>query len=215
MPGPARPVYAIVLAAGRGGRFGEDKLLAPLGARPLVAHALDAVQAARRAGVVAAGCVVVREAEGPVAALARAAGLEPVANPDPAGGLAASLRRGMEWGERAHPSGGRAAAVVFLGDQPGTPPGVVAALVAAWEAGGSDPAGARFVRPRYAESAAEPGHPVLLDRALWPLAAELEGDAGFAPLLRARGIEPTLVEVPGRNPDVDRPADLKHVEGSR
>lgn len=90
-----------------------------------------------------------------------------------------------------------------------------AAGAAGAAAGEPGRAGPRVVRPRYAESAAEPGHPVLLDRSLWPLAAELEGDAGFAPLLRARRIEPTLVEVPGRNPDVDRPADLKPVEGSR
>ena len=38
-------VAAIVLAAGRSSRMGEHKLLLPLGGRPLVTYAVDAVSA--------------------------------------------------------------------------------------------------------------------------------------------------------------------------
>lgn len=62
------------------------------------------------------------------------------------------------------------------------------------------------MRPRYADRPGEPGHPVLLHRQLWPEVATLEGDEGAGALLRGRAV--TLVDVPGRNPDIDTPADL-------
>ncbi|MEA2528491.1 MAG: 2-C-methyl-D-erythritol 4-phosphate cytidylyltransferase [Thermomicrobiales bacterium] len=48
MPAPDRPpATAIIVGAGRGTRFGAaDKVLAPLGGRPVIAHALDAAEAA-------------------------------------------------------------------------------------------------------------------------------------------------------------------------
>jgi CTP:molybdopterin cytidylyltransferase MocA len=53
-----------------------------------------------------------------------------------------------------------------------------------------------------------PGHPVLLDRRVWPLVRTLEGDAGLAPLLRGGRVKLQLVDVPGRNPDIDTRAEL-------
>jgi len=47
-------VSAIVLAGGRSARFGSDKLAAPLGGRPLLDHAVDAVAAVARDVVVVA-----------------------------------------------------------------------------------------------------------------------------------------------------------------
>lgn len=86
-PAPAAPVVAVVLAAGRSRRMGRNKLLLPLGGRPLVAHA---VTAALRSRCAAVWVVLGAEAAGIQAALAG----QPVhflANPRWAEGQAASL----------------------------------------------------------------------------------------------------------------------------
>jgi CTP:molybdopterin cytidylyltransferase MocA len=57
-----------------------------------------------------------------------------------------------------------------------------------------------------------PGHPTLLDRSVWPLASELEGDHGFANLLASDSLDTFLLDVPGDNPDVDTRADLHALE---
>jgi CTP:molybdopterin cytidylyltransferase MocA len=144
-----------------------------------------------------------------LASLARASGIEPIVNEEPEGGIAGSLRRAADWLRQAPTRAGPvAAAIVFLGDQPAVPDAVVAALVAAWEGG------ARYVRPRYADEPDVPGHPTLVDWTLWPVVAELLGDVGLGPGLAARGVLPEVVDIPGRNPDVDTPADLIKLEGT-
>ena len=195
---------AVVLAAGRARRFGGAKLLAPLHGRPVVAHVLDVVRRARAAGVVADARVVVAADDDAVAALAREAGTTTVVNDAPERGLSSSLRCGLA---ALGPDTG--AAVVLLGDQPLVRPDVLAALVAAWRDGRGV-----VVRPRYADAYSEPGHPVLLDRSVWPLADRLEGDAGLGLLLPPGSPEVALIDVAGRNPDVDTPADLHTLEGS-
>jgi molybdenum cofactor cytidylyltransferase len=198
-----------VLAAGRGTRFGTDKLLAPLGARPLLAHALEAAARARRTGSVSGVLAVVPAGSEPLLTLARAAGAEPVANDDPAAGLGRSVRLGVARAAALLPPEERAAIVVLLGDQPGVTPETIGALVEAWR-GGAGP----VVRPRYAAAPDMPGHPLLLDRAAWALAASLEGDTGFGPLLASGRLALTHVDRPGRNPDVDTPSDLAAFEES-
>ena len=94
-----------------------------------------------------------------------------------------------------------AAALVVLGDQPAIRRDVIDEVVRRWRI-----TGAEAVRPRYAEAPDEPGHPVLLDRSLWQAVSLLEGDTGPGRLLPGRSVE--LVDVPGRNPDIDTPADL-------
>ena len=84
----------------------------------------------------------------------------------------------------------------------------MAVLVAAWH----ERLGV-LIRPRYARSPDEPGHPVLLDRSLWQLADRLKGDAGVGRLLTAGAPGVALIDVSGTNPDVDTPADLHLLEG--
>lgn len=100
------------------------------------------------------------------------------------------------------------AAIILLGDQPLVRGDVVAALVTAWRGGNGT-----FIRPRYADAPGQPGHPVLLDRSLWPLAQRLHGDDGFGTLLASGAAGRVLIDVAGRNPDVDTPADLDTLQG--
>ncbi len=187
-------VAVLILAAGRGSRFGESpKLLALLEGRPLVRHVADAALASRARPVLA---VTGHRADAIEAALA---GL-PVAtlrNPDHADGLSTSLRAGF-----AALAGEAAAIVVLLADMPRVTPELVDRLIAAWETGGRPPAVVPVAGGRR-------GNPVLLSAALAPAVAGLAGDAGAGPLLR--GLPGVLeVDVPGDAAliDVDTPAML-------
>ncbi|HEX6617304.1 MAG TPA: nucleotidyltransferase family protein [Gemmatimonadales bacterium] len=195
---------ALVLAAGSGRRFGGAKLLAPFRGKPLLTHVLEAAGRAESAGLVATSRVVVAGSDDTAAALAESTGHPPVRNPEPERGLSSSLRLGLD----ALP-GGIDAVLVLLGDQPLVRLEVLEALVTAWRAG----AGV-LIRPRYADASAEPGHPVLADRSVWPLAERLQGEAGFGAALPVGAPGVTLIDVTGGNPDVDTPADLHSLEGS-
>lgn len=163
---------------------------------------LHAAERLRAAGDALAGLVaVVPSLDAPVAAVLRGAGVPLVEARDAAHGLAHSLRAGLAAAAAHHLAPG--AALVALGDQPAVSPAAIAALVARWRAGG-----ALALRPRYADDPDTPGHPVLLDRAAWALAHDLSGDRGLRDLLAAVPGGVALVDVPGRNPDVDTRADL-------
>lgn len=201
----AAAIYALVLAAGRGRRFGGDKLLAPFRGATIIGHVAATLAQAMGGGLLTGGVAVV-----PVRARALlwpldTAGLEVVENPEAGTGLASSLRLGLA--ALAHPDRrpAAAAALVVLADQPLLRLRVIEALVSAWRrAPGTH-------RPRYADQPAEPGHPVLLDRAAWGLTEALRGDQGLGALLAGHaGVG--LVEVPGANPDVDTAEDLRLLE---
>lgn len=194
-------VAGLILAAGLGRRFGGAKLVAPLRGRPLVSYALDVAGRARAAGLLSDLRIVIARGDHALAGLARDAGVAAVANPAPEQGLSSSLRLGLA----ALDAG---AALVLLADQPLLRLDVVAVLVAAWH----EQLGL-LIRPRYARGPDEPGHPVLLDRSLWPLTAQLEGDAGVGRLLPAGAPGVALIDIPGSNPDVDTLADLHLLEG--
>jgi molybdenum cofactor cytidylyltransferase len=166
-----------------------------------VVHALERLLAARDAGVVATVTAVVPDLTTPVATLLAGPGVVIVAAPDAALGLAHSLRAGLA--AIAALADGPAAALVALGDQPSTSVAVIERLVQRWRA-----TGAPAVRPRYADDPDAPGHPVLLDRAAWSLAARLEGDRGLGAALRELAGGVALVDVAGANPDIDTRADL-------
>lgn len=144
--------------------------------------------------------LVVREPYGAEARLGQEAGAIAVDAVRAEEGLALSLRAGLERVTATAPATG-AGALVFLGDQPAVRGDVIEDVVRRWRVSGAD-----AVRPRYAASPDEPGHPVLLDRRIWEGVAGLEGDNGPGRFLRGRSVE--VVDVAGRNPDIDTPADL-------
>ena len=202
-------VAALVLAAGAGRRFGGGKVRALLEGRPLLTHVLEA---ARAAGLGRLVLVLGRDAEAVRAALrdhdpAVLQGVLVAVNPAPERGLASSLRCGLA---AAVAAPAPTAVLVLLGDQPRVRRDVVRALLAAAAAA---PAGTLAVVPAYADDGAP--NPVLLLPPAWPLAAELAGDRGIGPLLASRADLIVRVPVAGDNPDVDTPADLAALEGSR
>lgn len=197
---------AVVLAAGAGRRFGGPKQLAPLEGRPLLGHVLDALAAAG----VASPLVVVRPEAPAVAALATGAGAEVVVNPRPDEGLSSSLRCGWlaALGDGSRPSPGPVpdAVLVVLGDQPRLRPSLVRALLEA----PLDP-GRPIVAPRYATGGGR--NPVRVERSAGALVLGTTGDRGLGPLIDARPDLVRSIDVPGTNPDVDRPADLDAAAG--
>lgn len=198
-------VYALILAAGSGTRFGGGKLLAPLRGRPLITHVATTVAQAVAGGSLAGAIAIVRGTDTALAWPLETAGITVIANPDADQGMASSLKRGLAvLGESSvNPPAG--AALVMLADQPNVRDDVIVRLVDSWRMNG------RSVRPRYAEAPETPGHPVLLDRALWSFTRELSGDRGLGSLLSGRA-DVTLIEVPGENPDVDTAEDLARLE---
>lgn len=197
-------VHALLLAAGPGSRFGGPKLLHPWAGRPLVAHVIGLIAGLRDHGRLAGACAVVREGDEGVAALARQAGFRLVSNPDPKLGLSHSLRLGLGALATLRPEPD--AALLFLADQPAVPVEAVEEVLRAWEFGGQS-----VVRPRYADTPAEPGHPVLLDRDTWGLADGLTGDQGLGAALAHSPHLVLHVDVDGSNPDVDTTVDLNRL----
>lgn len=198
-------VHALLLAAGLGSRFGGNKLLAPLEGKPLIAHVAATLSAALAGGTLAGGVAVIPAGATALVGPLETAGLTPVENPDAAEGLSTSLVRGLAALRAIEPRVG--GALIVLADQPALRPEVIQAVVDGWRRSG------KTTRPRYAGAPGEPGHPVLLDRRDWPLADRLAGDQGFRHLLH--GVDLTLVDVPGANPDVDTPDDLRRLEENR
>jgi molybdenum cofactor cytidylyltransferase len=168
MSAPAERVAAVVLAAGQGRRYGSQKLLAPLGDRPLLQHALDAANASSLSPVV----VVLGADADAIEAGVRAARARLVRNPDHATGQASSLRIGLG---ALHTSD---AAVVVLGDQPNITAALLDALVEAQRSSGAP-----------AVVCAQDGRrspPTLLHRDLWMEVDALRGDTGARDVLARR-----------------------------
>lgn len=195
-------IYALLLAAGRGSRFGGSKLEAEYRHRALLTYPLALIAAARERGLIHGGYAVIRADDEDSSRLVRDMKLEPLLNRAPERGLSFSLQIGLHAMATAD---GPAAALILLGDQPLVRLDVVEALISAWHAGGGT-----IIRPRYEASPNVPGHPALVARGAWPLIRELRGDAGFGSL--GSRLTETIVEVSGHNPDVDTPGDLQALQ---
>ncbi|WP_182347676.1 NTP transferase domain-containing protein [Tomitella gaofuii] len=169
------PVAGVLLAAGRGRRFGRPKALVRLDGEPLVARAARTLAQGGCAPVVVVLGAAADEASALVPPDART-----VIAADWAAGLAASLRAGL----RALPTGAGAstAALLHLADLPDVGPDVVARLLESAQHA-PDPSGV-LARATYG---GEPGHPVLVGRRHWAdLTASVTGDRGAGPWLRRR-----------------------------
>jgi CTP:molybdopterin cytidylyltransferase MocA len=200
-------VYALVLAAGEGSRFGGDKLLARWQGSPIITHVATTIAESIQAGELAGAVAVIPPASTSLVWPLDTAGFTLVENPNPREGLSTSLQRGLGALSRPGVFPEAAAALIVLADQPLLRRPVIQALIADWREQH------RSVRPCYAAAPGEPGHPVLLARADWPLAREATGDAGVGRLLAAVPGGVRCIYVSGANPDIDTPEDLLHLEG--
>jgi molybdenum cofactor cytidylyltransferase len=161
-PRQGRRVAAVLLAAGMSRRMGRNKLLEPVGGKPMVAHAADALLASRARPVIV---VLGHEAARVRAALA-GRDLRFVEAPDYAEGLAGSLRAGLG----AVP-GDAEGTLVALGDMPLVGAALLDRMLDAF-----DPEEGRvIVRPVHA---GRPGNPVLWAREFLPELRALTGDEG-------------------------------------
>jgi molybdenum cofactor cytidylyltransferase len=182
-------IGGIVLAAGAGTRFGGSKQLALLDGRPLLEHVLRAVTASP---------------VGRVLVVLGAGAEEVVARVDFHGAEALVCER-WEEGQAASLACALAeltdceAVVVAVGDQPRLSPDAIRRVIAARVDG------VAAVRATYR---GEPGHPVLLEHALFERLRNVTGDHGARNLL----LSVTTREVPcddlGGGEDVDTPAQL-------
>jgi molybdenum cofactor cytidylyltransferase len=203
---PHPPVAAVVLAAGLCRRFGSAKLQAVWRGRPILAHVLDRVVAARDAQLLTGAVVIHRPDDLETPRMARELGLEPQLNPRPANGMASSLRIGLTALDtgRWQPLEG---AMIVLGDQPLLPYQVVEALIQAFRPSMD------LVRPQYeGDTEKGPGHPVIAHRRVWDRARSLTGDQGFRVLATWGNVRVGTIPVPGVNPDVDTPEDLQALD---
>jgi molybdenum cofactor cytidylyltransferase len=187
----AGPVGSILMAAGRSSRMGgANKLLADLGGRPVVAHAMDAIRAAGLPAIVVVGNMAsdVRAAIGGGSSFVEAR--------DFAQGMSRSLRAGIA----AVPAAWRAA-IVCLGDMPHVPAAVLTALVAA----AREPHA--IVVPTWR---GKRGNPVLWPRVHFARLAALEGDVGGKALLAefAEHVIEVEVESDAILADIDTPDAL-------
>ena len=191
-------VGVLLLAAGRGTRFGDDspKTLARLGRRPLVTHAVAAAtMSGLRPVVVVVGCQAadVGAAAGTLA--------EIVENPDWEEGMSSSLRAGLA---TLLPDATVTAVAVALADQPRIGAESYRRLVAAHREG-AQLAVATYDGKR--------GHPVLIGRSHFEEAMRMTGDEGARSLLAAHDVVEVPCDGTGDATDVDTPADLAALEG--
>lgn len=190
------PVGTVLLAAGRGTRFGASpKLLSLLDGKPLVRHAAEAAVQAGLGPVVA----VLGHAGAQVREALAGLPLTVVENPDYAAGLSTSLRAGL--GALPEAITG---AIVLLGDMPRVGSGLPVRLAEAFRAAPVAPAAVVPVKD------GRRGNPVLLNRRLLSAGiAGLTGDRGAGPLLARRDdVLELAVDEAGVLIDVDTPAAL-------
>lgn len=189
-------VAAIILAAGRSSRMApRNKLLEPVGGKPIVAKVAD-IALASGAGPI----IVVTGFEAPrIAAVLSGRKLTMVHNASFQDGLSSSLRVGLS----ALPPDSDGT-LILLGDMPGIEDAVLGALMAAFT--GSDAICVPVHRARR-------GNPVLFGRRYFAEMMRISGDEGAKQLLARHKERVIEVEV-GTDSifvDIDTPVDLARV----
>jgi molybdenum cofactor cytidylyltransferase len=182
-------IGGLILAAGAGTRFGGSKQLAELDGRPLLEHSVRAMTTSPVGRVV----VVLGAAAEQVRATVDMHGAEPRICSRWEEGQSASLACGLAALTDCE------AVVVTLGDQPRLSPDAIRRVIAA--RGGT----AQAVRATYG---GDPGHPVLLEHALFERMRDVTGDHGARNLLLSAQVKEVPCDDLGGGEDVDTPAEL-------
>lgn len=179
----AMRIVGVLLAAGRGTRFGRDKLLAPLAGDTSSGSPAKAMAIAAAEHLVEAlpdAVAVVRPGDTPLAQRLRDAGLRIAECANAADGMGASLGCGIV----AMPDAD--AWVVALADMPWITPATIRAVA------GALASGADIAAPAYH---GERGHPVGFARHHYASLAAMTGDTGARSLIERHRDRLTLIEV--------------------
>lgn len=179
-------VTGILLAAGRGTRFGGQKLLEPLpDGRPLVLAAAQALIAA-----VPDALAVIRPGENELAGLLTASGMRVVACQEAEQGMGHSLAAGVAAAAQAD------GWLIALGDMPYIQPSTYGQVMQALRSA------APLAAPVYQ---GRRGHPVGFAAPFGPQLRALRGDSGARELVKQHAADLVTVEVgdPGILVDID------------
>ena len=182
-------IGGLILAAGKGTRFGGPKQLAELDGRPMLEHSIQTMTASPVRRVV----VVLGAGAEEVIERVDFHGAEPVVCERWEEGQSASLACGL--GELSECE----AVVVTLGDLPMLSTNAIRRVIAARAEG------IEAVRATYD---GEPGHPVLLERELFERLRDVTGDHGARNLLLSVSPREVACDDLGGGGDVDTPAQL-------
>ncbi len=187
-------IVGVLLAAGRGTRFGGDKLLARI-ASPAAGECVGATACRHLLAALPRVIAVVRPDAAALAAALGAAGARIVRCADADHGMGASLA----WGVRATPEA--AGWVVALADMPWVLPATIARVAAAVADGA--PVAAPFYRGAR-------GHPVGFAASCYAALAALDSDEGAKSVVTAHHDSLARIDVddPGTLRDIDTPADI-------
>jgi len=190
----------VILAAGSARRMGQLKQLLPVAGKPMVQHVIDAAEQSRLDEIV---LVLGHRADEIRQAVVLPAAARIVVNEHHATGQGGSLATGLRGcDERA------GAAAILLGDQPGVTAALIDRVVAAFADQNTD---ARpILRPVYGAGHGSgertPGHPVILARAVWEAAMNIEGDSGARSLIADDPLRVLELPLDGPPPaDIDTP----------
>ncbi|MGE5525294.1 MAG: nucleotidyltransferase family protein [Rhodospirillaceae bacterium] len=186
------PLRAILLAAGRGTRFGEDKLAHPMSdGLPIAAHAARNLQAA---GLHVTA--VVRPHDEHVGRLLEGEGCEVSVCPDAALGMGHSLAHGVR---QTADAGGW---IVALADMPAIRPATIERVAYALTSG------AGIAAPEFD---GERGHPVGFAARHYGELIALSGDTGARSIMQRHRADVVLIgcDDPGVVYDIDRKSDLQ------
>ena len=192
-------IGGVVMAAGLSRRMGRNKLLAELGGKPLLRHAVEAALASKLDPVIV---VTGNDAPGIRQALD---GLNVMFahNSNFAEGLSTSLQTGI-----AALPGDCDGALVLLGDMPGISPALIDRTIAAF-----DPAGNNAIC--VAARNGKRGHPVLWGRQFFAEIESLSGDTGAQALMTRHAAQVGEIETLDDAPftDIDTPEALAAYAG--
>lgn len=186
-------IAAVVLAAGLSSRMPGNKLLAPLAAKPVVRHVVEAAVASRASPVL----VITGSAAAEVTTALDKLNVQFIENKDYAKGLSESLKCGVR--NTPDDSDG---VLVLLGDMPFVTPALIDSLINAFDQGHE------ICVPRHN---GRRGNPVLWGRRFFPDLLALSGDKGARSLMDLHADALCELEVGDDASliDIDTPDDLQ------
>jgi molybdenum cofactor cytidylyltransferase len=174
--------------------MGEQKLLLPVGKRPMVRRVVDAALGSKAARTIV---VVGHEADAVLVALDGAPVIVTI-NAEYADGMSTSLKAGL----RAS-AGGCDGVIFLLGDQPYVTATLIDEMIDRFAS-----TSAAVVRPAVG---GRPGNPVLMGSELFPEILEQSGDVGGREIVERHSDEVSLVSIddPRVCVDIDSPQDYE------